>query len=364
VRIAILGSGNGGCAAAADWSLAGHRARLFDFEAFPDNIRAVSAQGGIHAEGDLEGFAAVDHAGHDIEVALEDAEVILVVGPAFATRAFAEAIRPHVRGGQIVIACPGSCGGALEIRKVLAGRVDVGGVVIAEAATLPYACRMKAPGRVKVFLKLVGGLHVAALPAERTGEVLDVFRLVYPRASAGQNIFQVMLQNANPIIHPAVTLLNAALIERTAGDFYFYEDGVTPAVGNLIAGLDRERIAIGRALRVEVLPDPAIGVQQGYMRGDDYQTSYSTAPGFRGIKAQSKLDHRYLNEDVGYGLVFMSELGGVLSVQTPLMDAVIDMASCIMGRDYRGEGARTLASLGLRAASAEGLLAQVQAARG
>jgi hypothetical protein len=40
------------------------------------------------------------------------------------------------------------------------------------------------------------------------------------------------------------------------------------------------------------------------------------------------------------------------------MDAVIDIASCVMGRDYRGEG-RTLATLGLRAAPTEGLLAQV-----
>ncbi len=359
MKISILGSGNGGCAAAADWSLAGFQVSLFDFEAFPENIRAVKEQGGIHAEGDIAGFAAVDYAGHEIDRALDKADVIMMIGPAFSTRAFAEAIRPHVSEGQMIIVCPGSCGGALEVRKTLQGHVDTDQVIIAETATLPYACRMTGPGRVKIFLKLVGGLYLAALPAVKTDEALDVFRYVYPGASAARNIFQAMLQNANPIIHPAVTLLNTALIERTAGDFFFYEDGVTPAVGNLIEGLDKERIAIGRALQVEILSDPAIGIQQGYMLSEDYRTGYSTAPGFRGIKAQSKLDHRYLNEDVGYGLVFMSELGTVLGVGTPLMDAVIEIASSVMGRDYRSERARNLASLGLRPSSAAELLAQV-----
>ncbi len=359
MKIVILGAGNGGCAAAADWALAGFRVSLFDFDAFPENIQAINKQGGIVAEGDVQGFGPVEYAGHSIEKAMKDAGVIMMVGPAFSTRPFAEAIKPHVRKGQIIIVCPGSCGGALEVRKTLADQIDTREIIIAETATLPYACRMTGPGRVKVFLKLIGGLFLAALPASKTGEALEVFRKVYPGASAAQNIFQAMLQNANPIIHPAVTLLNTALIERTAGDFNFYEDGVTPAVGNLIEGLDRERIAIGKQLRVDILPDPDLGVVQGYMMSPDYQTGYTSAPGFRGIKAQSKLDHRYLNEDVGYGLVFMSELGDLLGVATPVMNSVIEIATCIMGRDYRREGARTLDALGLRASSAEELLAQI-----
>lgn len=359
MKIAILGAGNGGCAAAADWALAGFRVSLFDFDAFPENILAINEQGGIVAEGDVQGFARVEYAGHSIEKALDDADIIMMIGPAFSTRPFAKAIRPHVRKGQTIIVCPGSCGGALEVRKTLTDHIDTREIIIAETATLPYACRMTAPGRVKLFLKLVGGLYLAALPANRTADVLEVFRKVYPGASAAQNIFQAMLQNANPIIHPAVTLLNTALIERTAGNFNFYEDGVTPAVGKLIEGLDRERIEIGKKLHVEVIPDPAMGVVQGYMLSDDYQTGYSSAPGFRGIKAQSKLDHRYLNEDVGYGLVFMSELGALLGVKTPIIDSIIEIASCVMGRDYRAEGARTLESLGLRASSTEELLSLI-----
>ncbi len=45
---------------------------------------------------------------------------------------------------------------------------------------------------------------------------------VYPVMTAARNVLQTSLQNGNPIIHPAITLLNAARIERTGGDFLFY----------------------------------------------------------------------------------------------------------------------------------------------
>jgi opine dehydrogenase len=180
---------------------------------------------------------------------------------------------------------------------------------------------------------------------------------VYPNAQAAATVLQTTLQNGNPVIHPAVTLLNAALIDRTQGDFMFYEDGVTQATGNLMEAVDRERLAIGAALGLTVIAEPEIGVIEGYMREATYTIGYSTAPGFLGIKAQDNLDHRYLTEDVGYSLVFWTDLARALEVATPTMDALIQVASVVLGRDFRGEGARTLKSTGLAELTREQLLA-------
>jgi hypothetical protein len=94
--IAVLGSGNGGCAVAFDCAAHGHRVRLFDFQQFPDSIKAVQNNGGISCEGVLEGFQPVVFAGHEIEKALDGADIIYAVGPAYSTRPFAEACRPHL----------------------------------------------------------------------------------------------------------------------------------------------------------------------------------------------------------------------------------------------------------------------------
>jgi opine dehydrogenase len=152
-----------------------------------------------------------------------------------------------------------------------------------------------------------------------------------------------------------VTLLNTALIERTGGDFHFYEDGVTPAVGRLIRAVDEERIALGRRLDLEVVPEPELGLRQGFMADATYDRGYSEAPGFKGIRAQSQLDYRYFNEDVGYGLTFLKSLGEQIGVATPIISALIDLISVLMDRDYLGEALRTTASLGLAGLSPVGL---------
>ena len=90
-----------------------------------------------------------------------------------------------------------------------------------------------------------------------------------------------------------------------------------------------------------------MGMKQGYMLADNYGSAYREAPGFLGIGAQPKLDHRYLNEDVGYGLVFMSSLARQIGVSTPSINAIIQFASVLMNRDYAAEALRTPASLGI-----------------
>lgn len=44
------------------------------------------------------------------------------------------------------------------------------------------------------------------------------------------------------------------------------------------------------------------------MLEENYSTGYSRAPGFLGIGSPASLDNRYLTEDIGYGLVFLTDL--------------------------------------------------------
>ena len=228
-------------------------------------------------------------------------------------------------------------------------------VTVAETSTLPYAVRVTGPATITVYNRLNGGYYVAAIPARLTDEVYDLLRTVYPEIMKARSVWQTTLQNGNPVIHPAITLCNAAQIERTGGDLLFYEEGVTESVGRLVEAVDTERLAIGEALGVKVLRDPELGVIQGYQTENNYSTSYSQAPGFRGIKAQPQLDYRYFNEDAGFGLVFLTDLARQIGVPTPTMDAVLQVCSVLMGRDYAGEAARTMASLGLAGRSLEEL---------
>ena len=347
MQITVLGAGAGGTAVAFDCALHGHEVRLFDFDQFPDNIATIAEQGGINAEGDISGFGPIAYSGHDIDEALQDAELIYVVGPAYSTEPFGQAVLGKLSPGQTVVVSPSSCGGALAFKRAAGLALHDDSIRVAETSTLHYAVRLTEPGKIRVFLKLKAGNLLAALPSKHTGDILELIADVYPSMEPADSVLQTSLQNANPIIHPAVTLSNAARIEMTGGDFLFYEEGVSDSVGRLIEALDKERIAIGNKLGIAILPDPEIGKRQGYMLEANYGSGYRQAPGFLGISAQPQLDHRYLNEDVGYGLVFMSKLGHQVGVETPGIDAVINVASIVMARDYMAESLRTPESLGI-----------------
>lgn len=360
MKVTVFGSGNGGCAAAFDFALHGHEVSLVDFPEFSSNINAINEKGGIKAEGVLEGFAHLAYAGFDLQKPIEEADLILVVGPAYSTEAIANACKPYLRDGQKILVSPSSCGGSIVFKRALGMDLQDDRIWVAETSTLPYAVRVLSPGEIHVYLKLKGGYYLAALPSRLSNDFYDVIKDVYPEVVIGENVLQTSLQNANPVIHPAVTLLNSSLIERTKGDFYFYEDGVTQASGRLIEALDNEKQALGKALGLNILLDPVIGCRQGYMVEENYTTGYSKAPGFLGIKAQSSLDNRYITEDVGYGLVFLTDLGRFLGIETPAMDSVLNIASIIMATDYKKEAARTLASLGFKDLTKEELLEQVR----
>lgn len=346
MRITIMGSGNGASAAAFDWAVHGHEVAMWDFERFGDNIAAIAATGSLRCTGKLEGTAPIAYAGHDLAAALDGAELVLLVGPAYATSAMGAALRPHLRTDPAVVALPGSCGGAFVLKEALGLGVHDEEHLIGETQTLPYGTRLLEPGLVRITTRVQDGLLVAALPRTRTAELLARLQPVWPGFEAADSVLQTTLQNGNPVIHPAIMLLNAARIENTGGDFLFYTDGVTPAAARLIEAVDNERAAVGAALGVTIVPDPVMGYRQGYMGDPTYLSGYNHGVGFAGSRAPASLDFRYLVEDVGYGLVFLSELARRLEIPTPSADAIIQIASIALGRDFRAEAARTPETLG------------------
>ena len=342
MRVAILGAGNGGIASAFDFAQHGHEVALYAPPEFGHNLMPIADAGGITATGDLEGFAPVRYAGNDLGEAIDGVELVVIVGPAYATEPHAFLAGPHLKEGMAVLICPGSCAGAIAFKRSAGFELDDERYIVGETSTLPYAVRITAPATINVFLKLETGVYLAGLPRAGTDRLYELVKDVWPAVEKAESVFQTTLQNGNPVIHPAVTLLNAALLERTGGDFLFYEEGVTESVGRMIEAVDNERLAIAAALGVTIESEPEIGIRQGYMTENNYSTAYSKAPGFLGIKAQPQLDHRYLTEDVGYSLCLLADLARVLDVPTPVMDAVITMTSVVLDRDLRREAVRTV----------------------
>ena len=346
MKIAILGSGNGGCAVTAECALQGHDVRIFDFEKFPTQIQAIHNTGGIHCSGVVEGFGSISYSGHSLQEAVNDVDLVYVVGPSYATLPFAEAYKEVMTPGQKVIICPGTNGGALVFKQTLGLEYSDPSIIVSETSTLPYACRITSPGKVHIFHKLNDAVFFASLPASKTDESFAQYTQVYPGTKKYKNVLQTLFQNGNNVIHPAVSLLNVGRIESPE-DFLFYEEGVTPAVGRLMEAVDKERMAIAQAYGLPILSEPETGFLQEYMLEKNYTTGYSKAPGFKGINAQTQIDNRYFTEDVGYGLVILEDMAKVVGVKTPIITSIIKLVSVLLETDYHENALRTLETLGL-----------------
>lgn len=347
--IAILGGGNGGFAAAAHlWSL-GHRIRLYNRSA--GTIRSVAEAGGVHFTGVLgEGFATLEAASISLAEALSGADLVMVCLPAGAFESLALELAPLLDRSPPVVLNPGSTGGALVFARALRAAECRTLPALGETNTLTYICRKQGASAVYVS-SVVRNVRFAALGSSATGEMAAQLAALYPTLNPVPNVLHTALSNVNAILHPPGMILASAWIEHTAGDFRYYYEAATPAVAQVMADLDAERLAIADAWKISQEPFPALFADLGSTTpeagasGSFLRVLRESEPN-QFIKAPATLEHRYLREDIPYGLVPLSALGRALGVRTPVIDSLITLASSISRTDYRAEG-WTMEKLGL-----------------
>lgn len=356
MRFSILGCGNGGHAMAADLSLRGFEVNLYEIPRFAASIKPIMKSGGIHLTGMAgSGFVPVNLATTEIDKALKDTDVVMVVVPAYAHKIFAEKCSPHAEGKTIVLN-PGSTGGAIVFARFLKEK-KVKDVTVAETQSLIYACRLTGPAQVDIHgIKRV--LQVAAIPSRKTPKVIRLLNKAYPQIVAATNVLETSLNNVNATSHPVITLLNSGRIESTKGDFLFYHSGVTPSVCRVLDAIERENLSIKRALGLEAIPQTE-WVRRWYgAKGQSYGEVVQNCYAYAGSKAPPTLQHRYLNEDVPFGLVPMASIGDIAGVETPNIKSMIDLASVVNNTDYWDVG-RNVDKLGFHSMSVADVLEHV-----
>jgi opine dehydrogenase len=358
-RYTIVGAGHGGKAMAAHLALMGFPVTLYNRT--PDNVAALRARSAIQLnsyEAGPHGLAQLALVTSDMAEALESAEIIMVVVPSSAHADIARTAVPHLQHGQIVVLNPGRTGGALEFAKVLSDEGNAADVTIAEAETFIYASRSDGPAEARIF-RIKDAVPLAALPATRTKKVLHALKPAYPQFIDGENVLHTGLNNMGAVFHPALTLLNAGRIESTLGEFQFYVDGVTPAVGRVLEVLDRERVTVAAALGLRARTGLEWLKMAYDATGEDLTEAIHNQPGYRGIMAPRTLHHRYLFEDVPMSLVPMVALGQRYGVSVGGMDSIIRLACFVHRTDYWRQG-RTLDKMGIEQWSVSELTQYVQ----
>lgn len=347
-KVAVLGAGHGGCAFSGHLAINGFEVGLYEHPKFKKNLEEIKIRGGIELIGAVEGFGKFSNATTDIKEVLQNADIIMVVVPAFAQSIIMEIALPYLEDGQIVVFNPDNFA-SLEFRTMLENNGIKKDIKIAGTTSLLYACRRIASAKVNVFA-VKNTMPIAALPAAETDTVVEALNEMFPEFTPAENVLETGFNNLNMIVHCPTAVLNIGRMEDTRGDFSFYWEGMTKSVCRVMERMDEEKMKVGNKLGIKMLS--TLDLLQSFYPAEkaginlhDFLT-HSRVHGGHGPDAPLDLQHRYVSEDIPYGLVPVHSFGELASIPTSAIDSIISLASIINEVDYFKEG-RTLQRMGL-----------------
>lgn len=353
---AVIGAGHGGQALAAYLALKGEKVSLYNRT--PERLQGLRRCGGVRLEGAVTGFARLVRASSDLGEILDGARLVMVVVPASAHGELARAMAPHLEAGQVVVLNPGRTLGALEFAHEVRKAGGPPDILVAETDTFLFASRWLESGRSRIH-RVKRRVRLAALPARRTPAVLRLVRRALPQFEPAANVIETGVCNIGAVFHPAPTLLNSGWVE-SEGEFEHYHQGITPGVARALEALDAERLAVARAFGVRALSARGwLGSVYG-SRGKDLHRAIQETEAYKGLKAPTSLEHRYLFEDVPASLVPLADLARVAGCPARVMESFITLAEAVTGIDWVSRG-RTLASVGLAGYGVSDILHYVNA---
>ncbi|HKB20782.1 MAG TPA: NAD/NADP octopine/nopaline dehydrogenase family protein [Gaiellaceae bacterium] len=363
--LTICGGGNAGHALAvvASQNFDGDIDWLVGSEEKADLLRRGVSTGGLRSTGALE--ARADRlrtiSAEPAEV-IPNADMVLIVVPAFVHAAVLGRIRPHVSDAT-VIGCFPTRGGFEFQAMQLTPRDEGVRRGIFGLQTLPWSTRVVTPGEVVNIGAVKAQVVLAALPAgEGAGIAARLTTILRTEIVATDDFLSLTIGNPGQFIHPGLMY----------GHFHswqgeeFDEDGIpmfyaqaTDEMGDVVAGLSSDAVAVAREL--EAQSGGALDLQKVTPVLDWLRVTYahvtedlsSVGTCFRTGPIQARkapvtevasgnyvpdFGYRYLTEDVPFGLVATRALAEIAGVETPTIDAVVGWAQSAMQKTYLVNG--------------------------
>ena len=344
MKISILGAGNGGTAIAAQLSLYGHDVTLIktSHAMNDDNFDYLVENGGkvVLTENEKNRTAKIKHVTRDLSM-LSDSELVIIYIQTNYHENLIKRMKPHLRDGQIILINPGY----LSTAYVLKHCPDMD-LTICEAQSSFLDCRISEPGHIKIGFRNVRN-PLGIYPANRTGESKEILdQLGFPFVYL-PSVVEAALHNPNLIVHTVGAIMSIPRIEKTRGEYCMYHEVFTPSVWRILESLDAEKMNVMAKLGCKRI---------SYVEACKYRNTLDDKRNAKEVffwyaamptraKGPTKVDSRYISEDVPQGLVLLETLGQKLRVKTPICTSLINIASSALGRNLRLEG-RTIERLG------------------
>ena len=220
---------------------------------------------------------------------------------------------------------------------------------MAEAESSFIDGRIMEPGYFRVGFRNVRN-PIGIYPRDRKEEAIRKLDKLDERFVYLDSVVEAAIHNPNLIVHTVGSVMSIPRIEKSKGDFCMYHEAYTrdnPSTWNILEALDKEKMTVLKKMGFKEL---------SYVEACKYRNSLNESEDAKEVflnyaemetraKGPTKVDSRYISEDVPQGLVMLESLGKALNIETPIASSLINIASAALDRNLRNEG-RTLEGLG------------------
>jgi hypothetical protein len=366
--LAICGGGNAGHALAvvASSNFDGDIDWLVGSEQKADLLRRAISIDGLRSTGVITGQAnRLRRISSDPEAVIPDADVVMIVVPAFVHGLVLSRIKPYV-SDTTTIGCLPTRGGFEFQAAELAPTNRHTRRRLFGLQTLPWSTRVVTPGKLVNIGAAKAEAVLAALPASDGGGLAaDLSQVLGTNVVPTEGFLNLTLGNPGQFIHPGLmyghfgSWRGDEYDESTIPMLYAH---ATDEIGQLVEDLSDEAIAVARAIEQqsgnavslhEVIPvHDWLVASYGHVTDDPstVATCFRTGPiqarvapmvEVRPGRFVPNYSYRYLTEDVPFGLVVTRALADLVGVETPTIDEVIRWGQVAMQKQYLIDGQLT-----------------------
>lgn len=354
-KITVIGAGNGGVTAAYHFSKLGHSICLYDQPEFSTHLDAIGQQGGIEALSELHevtlmfsGFEKIDKVTTKMAEAVAYSNVLVMVVPSFAQELLFEKMLPYLTNDHVLVSMPGNYASlVMNHQREVLGYKDLE-MTFVDAISIPWACRLSTPGSVGI-MGIKEFIYAGVYPKSKEDDIMDRLNAFFPiEVRALENVIEAGLENINFGGHPLVTTLNIGLLENFNGEFNYYCDCVSPSTDKASAKMEKERLAVGKGLGLELRPElEMMNALYNSNCKSVYEFNKTSVTHGKIHSAPNSAKSRYITEDVPNILVPVYEFSKMVGIKSPIIESCITIASTYNDTDYFEEG-RTLEKMGLK----------------
>ncbi|KAL9952971.1 hypothetical protein ACROYT_G040305 [Oculina patagonica] len=294
----------------------------------------------------------------DSEVAMRDVDIVVFVLPAFAHELYLDAIKPHLNPGTMIVGLPGGPGFQSLVLEVLGGAARQCTLVNFESS--PWVCSTTEFDLNCEVLGTKESLHGAMKQGRVAPKKDPVSTLQYllgplPKLNVSGHLLGVTFMSTDVYLHPSIMYGQwEGWDGKPLDEPPLFYTGLTESVANLLSSVSDEIVNIGRAVELQTKADMSnvVHIHQWHVRRYPHDISnkltlykaIQTNAAYQGLKHPVKITedgkympdftHRYMTEDVPYGLVVIRGIAEIVGLETPNIDKILTWCQEKMGKEY------------------------------